>query len=89
MNQVLEENTVSDEEDWEWDEDEEEEDWEEDWQTIAGLSLGLQKRVRSDFCAEYVKGLFGENRRRKSMVEEEDWEEDEEDEDKLEEDEEW
>jgi len=31
MNQVLEENTVSDEEDWEWNEDEEEEDWEEDW----------------------------------------------------------
>ena len=31
MNQVLEENTVSDEEDWEWEEDEEEEDWEEDW----------------------------------------------------------
>jgi len=27
---VLEENTVSDEEDWEWNE-EEEEDWEEDW----------------------------------------------------------
>ena len=32
MNQVLEENAVSDEEDWEWGEDEEEEeDWEEDW----------------------------------------------------------
>jgi hypothetical protein len=31
MNQILEENTVSEEE-WEWDEDEEEEeDWEEDW----------------------------------------------------------
>jgi hypothetical protein len=30
MNHVLEENTVSEEEDWEWDEDEEE-DWEEDW----------------------------------------------------------
>jgi hypothetical protein len=32
MNQILEENTVSEEEEWEWDEDEEEEeDWEEDW----------------------------------------------------------
>jgi hypothetical protein len=31
MNQILEENTVSEEE-WEWNEDEEEEeDWEEDW----------------------------------------------------------
>ena len=65
------------EEEWEWNEDEEE-DWEEDWQTIAGFSLGLQKRYLSGFCAEYMKGLFGENRRRKSMVEEEYWEEDEE-----------
>jgi hypothetical protein len=31
MNQILEENTMSEEE-WEWSEDEEEEeDWEEDW----------------------------------------------------------